>query len=271
MSGKRTDEHCPTCASAQYTEQIYDAKRHNFWDYTCPYRFATGSATFGASCGTGSISSQTSCCGRHDAEQKDATAPADLRYTEPLSFAAYQARVRATDTETRDGQSEQVRASAPRCGDTACIGCRDCSIEPSGNLTQFAPGCGPRPLPERRMRHNAVVFKPASSFPILDRYPSGQAQSLYAFDNEQDYVDAYNAIYNGQMPLRSRFRFQNPKEQQRLWYGVAPRDIGERPKAMLRAECSDCQEVPVPYYRNYLESRYACACNRRQCERCAPK
>ena len=269
-----TDKYCPTCTGAQYADDIYDAKRSNFWEYTCPFRFATGSATFGASCGNGSIQSNTSgCCG--SAAQSAADSIGALRYREPLLFAAYQQRVRATDVleqnRAASGAVLNATADAPRIGDTACIGCRDCSIEPSCGAAEFGSGCGPRPLPERRMRHNAVPFKPASSFPLLDRYPSGQAQALYAFDSEQAYIDAYNGIYNGQAPLRSRFHFQSPKEQQRLWYGVAPPNIGERPAKNIRANCDDCQQVPVPYYRNYLESRYACGCNRRQCARCAPK
>ena len=164
-----TDKYCPTCTGAQYADDIYDAKRSNFWEYTCPFRFATGSATFGASCGNGSIQSNTSgCCG--SAAQSAADSIGALRYREPLSFAAYQQRVRATDVleqnRAASGAVLNATADAPRIGDTACIGCRDCSIEPSCGAAEFGSGCGPRPLPERRMRHNAVPFKPASSFPL---------------------------------------------------------------------------------------------------------
>lgn len=259
---------CPTCASSQYARRIYAQKQANFWEYACPFQFASGAATFGTGCGSGSVLSESSrCCGSaSESAEKDKTLPANLRYTEPLSYAAYKRHVTAQDLDSSNGKFGGHNL-APVVGDTDCLNCQPCTIEPSSGPAKFGAGCGPQPAPVRRMAPNVVVFRPASSLPVLNAYQWSSPESLYAFDSEEEYREAYNALYNGQMPLKTRFRFQSPQEQQRIWYGLAADNIGQQQAKDTRVQCTECGQVPIPYYRNYLESRYACACNQNKCQK----
>lgn len=303
-----TDTH--TCAAVDYTNRIYDSRRRNFWDYTCPWQFATGSATFGG-------------C-KLQATPNARTAP-QLTYAQPNSFAEYMAGVHdvcepskpSSSNALSDNLSSQKpianvllqddprkpianvllqakptnaahsvgpRRSKPYAwqewrqtggcvsvGDTRRPGCRQCSIEPScggsDNSGSFATSCAPQAPFRRRMRYNGgPVFRPPSSLPALDRYQWSQPESLYWFDSPQEWAEAYDGIYNGNITPRAKFNFQNPAEQTRLWAGVPPptkapcaSEPGER------AAYATCATTNLPYYRNYLESKYACGCNRQRC------
>jgi len=163
------------------------------------------------------------------------------------------------------------RRSCVAVGDTSRPGCRQCSIEPNcGNRDgTFGGNCAPQPPFKRRMRYNGgPVFRPASSLPALDRYQWAQPESLYWFDSPEQWADAYAGVYSSDAAPRAKFNFQNPSEQTRLWAGVPPptkapcaSEPGER------AAYSTCAQTNVPYYRNYLESKYACGCNRQRCTR----
>lgn len=245
-----------TCTGVDYAERIYDSRRQNFWDYACPWQFATGNATVNCSC------SQSA--------QPNARSRPTLRYTQPNSFGEYLQRVHglaAADSgdNEADGGCEIARAGGP---DRA--GCVRCPIVPNcGNRDgAFASGeaCAPQPVFKRRMVYNGgPVFKPASRLPILDRYQWAQPESMYYFDSPQEFAEAYDGIYNGNAALRARFNFQNPAEQTRLWAGVPPPVPPPAECANPSAPHQTCGDVPVPYYRNYLESRYACGCNRQRC------
>lgn len=254
------------CTSGDYVNSIYDANRPNFYDYACAFSFANGNATFGGN-------SACSRAAKEAAALKKATEPA-LIYREPVSYADYLRSVHSQQHQQQQYQQQATDMSlfnnSTLLQDPArCSNCQPCSIVPCGSGSEpFQSGCGPQPMFQRRMRYNGgEPFKPASALPILDRYQWSQPESLYTFDSDEEFQRAFDGIYNGNTALRAKFNFQNPREQQRLWYGIVDRQsqrcISSEP---IAAATSECDSVPVPYYRNYLESRHACRCNRLRCK-----
>lgn len=229
------------CTRIDYVDRMYDARRRNFWNYACPWQFATGNATFGG------CSLQA---------QPNARTKPLLRYTQPNSYSEYMCQV-----HNINNTEEQVKASDHFEDKRGCVGC---SIVPVNEDNTFDEGCGPKPVFKRRMRDNGQTFKPPSSLPVLDRYQWAQPESLYYFDSPKEYAKAYDAIYNGNLTPEARFHFQNPAEQTRLWAGIPP-TAPPVPFRSIEPPYSTCGNVPIPYYRNYLESKGACGCNREQC------
>lgn len=262
---------CTPCVSQDYANQIYDARRSNFWDYACLFNFADGGATFPA---------DNACCGRGatdvlaaKTEKRKRCQQTNIVYTQPNSFAEYMRQVHDLGTENGSSSGRNGRTTSV-CGPLCrCQNCRPCTIEPEsggGVYGSFRPGCCPQPPFQRKMiPQGGPVFKPASALPVLDRYQWVQPESLYHFDTQAEWQKAYDGIYNANPALEAKFHFQNPAEQQRLWYGIKPpqqQKQGPQPKV----ECTQCGlDVPIPYYRGYLESNYSCGCNQRKCDRCS--
>lgn len=244
---------CISCSSSDYANAIYDSRRANFYDYACAFSFANGNVA-------------GRCNDKNPAVAKSAKEQSQLVYREPNSFGEYMKMVHATTNSIETNENASSKPTAT------------CSIAPCGNSgPNFSTGCASQTPFQRRMRYNgSAPFKPASALPILDTYQWSQPESLYVFDTEEEYEEAFNGIYNGNLPLRRKFNFQNPKEQQRLWNGIGQnQQQPKQPKQpTLDATNCDCQSnrcystsssVPIPYYRNYLESQYACGCNQKRC------
>lgn len=74
-------------------------------------------------------------------------------------------------------------------------------------------------------------------------------------DALQDY---YEAMYNYNTPLRSKFNFQNPAEQQRLLVGIpaaAPRCTSV---VAVSNPAASAARAPIPYHLTYQDFRYGC-------------
>ena len=270
-----------TCTGVDYVDRIYDWRRRNFWDYACPFQFASGNSTF-AGC-------------RLLAQPNELTRP-HLRYKEPTSYADYLATLGdypqvvtnvlatkkpLTNVLAPPKKKEITNVLSPLKKSDGLLreGCVGCSIVPNcgdrdGQFSFAACAecddrCAPQPVFKRRMLYNGQTFKPPSSLPVLDRYQWVQPEAMYYFYSPSEYMQAYDAIYNGNLQPRAKFNFQNPKEQTRLWAGIPPASSGEKQQAASsnagKRVDDTCRDVPVPYYRDYLDSQYNCGCNRSRC------
>lgn len=150
-----------------------------------------------------------------------------------------------------------------RMGDGERVGCVHCSVVPHNGSPGFCEGCAPQPPYRRRMVHSGRTFVPASSLPVLDRYQWAQSEQLYEFDSPAEYREAYEGVYNHNAPLRVKFNFQSPGEQTRLWSGVPP--PMPKPCASTPPPQQGPGAPPIPYNRTYIDTRYACGCNRGRC------
>lgn len=229
-----------------YADNIYNDRRTNYWGHACA-RDLNGFSPSGC--------------------YSDPKKP--LNYTEPRSFDAYMRQVHNIPSRVRhQGMTHEQ-----------CTACRGKNKEPSlivpqNNAPPFCSGCEPNRRPGgRRMVTQGRTFRPASSLPVLDRYNWMEPESLYTFDNDEEYQDAYNSIWNDNTPPTLMFNFQNPEEQMRLWYGgLAPKvsKIQRNAEKCCGARRGETPKgvPPIPYNKSYIDVRYSCGCNKAQCSTC---
>lgn len=241
------------CTAGDYVVRIYADKTRlpNAFRFSCPFETS------------GAIAAKPCCA----LEKNDFVAKADYFYQEPESYVAY---------KNRDKQQNSNVVVAKNKADGLSCQTRHCGIEPACPASTRAdlfynPNTSMEPvrtLPGRFLATDAP-FRPATSFPVLDRFNVWDpvTEKPYCFASANDAGMAIAGIQDGFVVAREKFNRTSFQEQVDVWnrlIGVDDAHLSTWPTSRLcnlpswpSVECKPvtemCDVTPVPYYFSYTD------------------